>query len=201
MKQGPNNAPAVLSVSYTEAEYVAHMDERKTLIEAARESSKTFDQAVLAFGSAVFGASIAFLKDVAPHPRLFTLRWLGASWFLFSLGLLAALFSFIFSHKACMAEVDASHASLLDRTAIRLENRWSRATDRLNYLCIGMLFFGMMFWVIFALENVAYGGSAMNQPQSPTDKLERGYVPPKAPPPPPPAQPPASPTPAPPVRK
>jgi hypothetical protein len=37
-----------------------YMEERKGLIDAARESARTFDQAVLAFGSAVFGASIAF---------------------------------------------------------------------------------------------------------------------------------------------
>lgn len=58
--------------TYTPEEYAAHMEERKTLIEAARESAKTFDQAVLAFGSAIFGASIAFLKDAltARQPRL-----------------------------------------------------------------------------------------------------------------------------------
>ena len=42
-----------------------HMAERDKLTDAARESSRSFDQAVLAFGAAVFGASVAFLKDVA----------------------------------------------------------------------------------------------------------------------------------------
>ena len=45
-----------------------HLEERAQLIDAARENARTFDKAVLTFGSAVFGFSIAFLKDVAPHP-------------------------------------------------------------------------------------------------------------------------------------
>jgi hypothetical protein len=61
-------------------------DERKEYVDAARESARTFDKAVLTFGSAVFGFSIAFLKDIAPTPARETLKWLGASWLLFSLG-------------------------------------------------------------------------------------------------------------------
>jgi hypothetical protein len=54
--------------SYEDAtkKHAQHMAERDKLTDAARESSRTFDQAVLAFGAAVFGASVAFLKDVAP---------------------------------------------------------------------------------------------------------------------------------------
>ena len=40
--------------------YDQHMVERDKLIDAARESSRTFAQAILAFGAAVFGASAAF---------------------------------------------------------------------------------------------------------------------------------------------
>ena len=88
--------------SYDQAakDHAQYMEERKGLIDAARESARTFDQAILAFGSAVFGASIAFLKDVAPKPQVYTLKWLGISWGLFSIGLLGALLSFLFSHKA-----------------------------------------------------------------------------------------------------
>jgi len=62
---------------------VRHLEERAQLIDAARESARTFDKAVLTFGSVVFGFSIAFLKDVAPHPAPDTLRWLGIAWALF----------------------------------------------------------------------------------------------------------------------
>ena len=54
---------------HAKQKHAQHMAERDKLTDAARESSRTFDQAVLAFGAAVFGASVAFLKDVAPKPQ------------------------------------------------------------------------------------------------------------------------------------
>jgi hypothetical protein len=74
-------------------DHAQYMEERKGLIDAARESARTFDQAVLAFGSAVFGASIAFLKDVAPKAPTLYVEMAGISWGLFSIGLLGALLS------------------------------------------------------------------------------------------------------------
>ena len=68
-------------------EHAHFMQERDRLIDAARESARTFDKAVLTFGSAIFGASIVFLKDVAPNPHQGTLKWLGFSWFCFSTGI------------------------------------------------------------------------------------------------------------------
>jgi hypothetical protein len=56
-------------VDESQDEYKLYLAEREQLIDAGRESARTFDQAVLAFGSVVFGFSIAFLKDIAPNPR------------------------------------------------------------------------------------------------------------------------------------
>jgi hypothetical protein len=72
-----------------------YLKEREGLIDAARESARTFDKAVLTFGAAVFGFSIAFLKDVALHPMRATLPWLGTAWGFFSFGLLFILLSFL----------------------------------------------------------------------------------------------------------
>jgi len=141
---------------YTAEEHSQYLDERKTLIESARESARTFDQAVLAFGSAIFGASIAFLKDVAPHPQHYTLKWLAASWSLFSFGLLAVLLSFLFSHKACMFEVEAGAAVLRNRQHETKVNRWSNTTDKCNYLGVVLLFLGLLSWSVFAFENLAH---------------------------------------------
>src|ERR1039458_8552640 len=105
------------------AESQLYLNEREKLIDAARESARTFDKAVLAFGSAVFGFSIAFLKDIAPKPAPETLKWLGASWLLFSLGLLAILLSFLFSHRACMFEIEVAEKALGDRSFKRERNR------------------------------------------------------------------------------
>ena len=135
-----------------------HMAERDKLTDAARESSRSFDQAVLAFGAAVFGASVAFLKDVAPKPQGYSLPWLCISWSCFTVGLLAVILSFLFSHKACIARIHESAEQLSNPSAKATGDRWGTLTSWCNYLCVGFLFFGVVAWVVFALENLAKPG-------------------------------------------
>ena len=142
---------------YTEQEHAQYIEERRALIDAARESARTFDQAVLAFGSAIFGASIAFLKDVAPHPEHWTLKWLVGAWGCFSVGLFCVLLSFIFSHKACMFEVDEGARLLGNPNLERCHNKAADYTDRCNNLCVALLFLGLVSWIVFALENLGTG--------------------------------------------
>lgn len=160
-------------------EYELYLEERKQLIDAARESARTFDKAVLAFGSAVFGFSIAFLKDIAPKPAPETLKWLGYSWALFSLGLLAILLSFLLSHQACMFEIEVGEKALGKRSYKRKRNPWGLATNWCNVLCIAFLFLGLLCWSVFAFENLRQGDTQMNKVQTPAEK--KGYVPPPSP--------------------
>jgi hypothetical protein len=153
-----------------------YLTERTQLIDAARESARTFDKAVLAFGSAVFGFSIAFLKDVAPSPAPATLKWLGFSWTFFSLGLLAILLSFLFSHRACMFEIDVGEKVLTCPTYQRpKKNPWSIATTRCNFLSVGLLFLGLLCWSMFALRNIGNGSAPMSKSQDSAEK--KGYLP------------------------
>ena len=160
-------------------EHQLYLDERKQLVDAARESARTFDKAVLTFGSAVFGFSIAFLKDIAPNPAPDTLVWLGASWLFFSFGLLTILLSFLFSHRACIFEIEVASSALTLRGCQPKRNRWSRITNWCNFLCVGFLFLGLLCWSVFAFANLSRGGTQLNKVQSPPEK--RGYVPPPQP--------------------
>lgn len=141
-------------------EHEQYMKERERLIDAGREAARTFDQAVLAFGSAIFAGSIAFLKEVAPKPQFYSLKWLGLSWGLFTVGLLFVMLSFMFSHKACMFDIK-SGADALGKPAdhVRPKNRFSSITTWCNYLCIVFLVLGMVSWSVFALENLAKRGA------------------------------------------
>lgn len=178
-------------------EHRRYMKEREGLIDAARESARTFDKAVLAFGSAVFGASDAFLKDVAPHPRGETLGWLAASWALFSVGLTFSLISFLTSHQACMFEIEEGERALGKPKYNRRCNGWSTATDSANVLCVTLLFAGILCWTTFALKNLNEGDDMKTPPPPPPrpERIEKGYTPPRTPPPPPrnPPQPPPPP--------
>lgn len=169
-----------LAADFSQRDYELHLDERKQLVDAARESARTFDQAVLAFGSVVFGFSIAFLKDIAPKPAPETLKWLGAAWLMFSLGLLAILLSFLFSHRACIFQIGVSEKALGNKDYTWEGNPWSKATNWCNIACVALLFLGLVCWSTFAFDNLRYGAAAeMNKVQTPTEK--KGYVPPPPP--------------------
>lgn len=163
----------------TPEEHALYLEERKILIDAARESSRTFDKAVLTFGSAVFGFSIAFLKDVAPKPTADSIIWLRGSWLSFSLGLLAILLSFLFSHRACLFEIGLSEAALGKKNSKPRTNPWGIATDCCNILCIIFLFTGLLCWSNFASINLCYGETPMDKVVKPSEK--KGYVPPSRP--------------------
>jgi len=161
------------------SEYSTYLEERKQLIDAARESVRTFDKAVLTFGSAIFAFSIAFVKDVAPKPLPYTLKWLASSWLLFSLGLLVILFSFLFSHQACLKEIEIGAKCLGTRPHKTEKNTWSVVTTWCNFLSIAFLFLGLLFWCCFALGNLANGDAPVNKVETSVEK--KGYVPPSQP--------------------
>ena len=141
-------------IVYTTEQHAQHMEERKLLIDASRESSRTFDNAMLTFGSAVFGFSIAFIKDVAPHPLTSTLWWLAASWLLFALGLLVICLSFLFSQRACDVEIKESVERLKNAGHESARNKWSDATAGCNLSCVVLFFSGIVCWSIFAFRNL-----------------------------------------------
>jgi hypothetical protein len=145
-------------VTYEQPEYDQHMVERDKLIDAARESLKTFDQAILAFGSAVFAASVAFIKDVAPKPLPYSIPWLCGAWLCFTIGLIAIGLSFLFSHQTCMARIEYSEARLRNRDAIEPKDKWGQLTYWCNYGCLGFLLLGVIAWITFAIENIAKSG-------------------------------------------
>ena len=164
-----------------------NLEDRKQLIDAARESIRTFDQAVLTFGAAVFGFSIAFLKDIAPKPVPETLCWLAFAWGLLSTGLIAILFSFLSSHKACLFELDTCTKRLVeDSPEAQRPNRWSTVTYICNVMSILLIVGGLACWSKFAFANLSYGGM-MSKDKGSIE--ERGYVPHSAPPKAPPAVP------------
>jgi len=146
------------SDDYAQRAHEQFIEERKALVDAAREGSRTFDQAVLAFGSAVFGASVAFIKDVAPKPQLHSLPWLCAAWLAFTFGLAAVVLSFLFSQKACFFRIEECETLLRDPQAQPGKDVWGQRTQWCNWSCVGLLFAGIVCWIIFAIENIAKAG-------------------------------------------
>ena len=63
-----------------EEEYKLNLEDRKILIDAARESARTFDKAILTITSGAFGLSFIFLKEIVPTPNKSSFHLLAFSW-------------------------------------------------------------------------------------------------------------------------
>jgi hypothetical protein len=135
-------------------DYQLYIDERKLLIEALRESSRTFDKAILTLTSGAFGFTIAFLKDVAPKPFQNTLCLLSLSWFFFSLSLVVILFSFLASQKACNEQIDIAYDVIVEKK--QRQTPWATVTTVCNYVSIISLLCAIMFWGCFAYWNIHF---------------------------------------------
>jgi hypothetical protein len=137
-----------------EQRYQLFLEDRKMLVDAWREGSRTFDKAILTFSSGAFAVSIAFLKDVVPYPFPNTLCLLGWSWALFSAALIIILFSFIASQKACEAQIDITYDDLINNT--KRTNSWSTVTAVCNYSSIIVLGLAFLFAGCFVYWNIIY---------------------------------------------
>jgi hypothetical protein len=141
-------------VENEERDYQLYIEERKLLIDALRESSRTFDKAILTLTSGAFGFTIAFLKDIAPAPFQNTLCLLFVSWFFFSFSLVVILFSFLASQNACNEQIDISYDVLVLKK--QRSTPWATVTSICNYVSIISLVIAIIFWGLFAFFNIHY---------------------------------------------
>jgi hypothetical protein len=65
------------------------------LVKARETASRDYDKALLTFAGGALGISIAFIHNVAPHPK--HTAWLGAAWGLFALSLVFVVVSLLTS--------------------------------------------------------------------------------------------------------
>jgi hypothetical protein len=141
-----------LNTKQVEKDYQLFIDERKLLIEGIREGARTFDKSILTVTSGAFGVTIAFMKDIAPHPFSNTLCLLGCSWGLFSLSLVLILSSFLSSQKACKEQIDISYKVLVLKE--NAKTSWTMLTTILNILSIVSLVTAIILWGTFAYWNL-----------------------------------------------
>ena len=76
----------------------ARAGERKRLTDLHEKATDAFDKAVMTLSGGALGISIAFIHDVAHHPRYKGV--IAAAWGAFSLSLLLILLSFLTSERA-----------------------------------------------------------------------------------------------------
>jgi len=140
---------------YAFEEYKLKLDERKMLIDCAREGSNTFDKAILTLTSGAFGLSFIFLKDIVQSPIKETLFMLSLSWIFFSISLIVILVSFLTSPNAHYFEIEQTFK---EKEKDRKKNIWSKITWICNIfsiisLALAFSSMGYFFYTNVILKN------------------------------------------------
>ena len=160
-----------------------YFDERKLLVEAEKETAKTFDTSMITLASGALGLSLLFVREITVE--LNGKSFLLASWVAFSVALVSTMCSFLTSQNATRRQREILDALCL-KTPLSEGNRFASITNCLNWVSIFSFLIGIVFLCTFIYLNLANTKGAQNMPivlpKTPvSEKVERGFVPPKTP--------------------
>lgn len=117
------------------------------LVNARETASRDYDKALLTLAGGALGISIAFIHNVAPHPK--HTAWLGAAWGLFALSLVFVVVSLLTSQYELLGAIKkyGAHedAAISDRRYV---------TARLNVAGGVAFLLGVVALVVFAFLNL-----------------------------------------------
>lgn len=130
-----------------------YLDERKLLIDAEREQSRSFDKAMLTLSAGALALSLTYMADFVVSPSGQGLLY--AAWILFSISLLATAWSFLISQSALRKQreiLDAIHGD--KRRADRhSKNTLGRVTNCLNLCSVIAFTVAVAMLAAFAILN------------------------------------------------
>lgn len=122
-------------------------DYRQWLVQAHHTATRDFDRAVTVLAGGALGLSITFMNEIAPNPT--HKGYVGASWTLFAIGLLATFVSYVTSQGVLLKRIYDEDAG----------EGWGKsylgiATTSLNVIAGIAVIAGFACLVVFALYNL-----------------------------------------------
>lgn len=139
--------------------YKVYLEERKLLIDAEKESTRSLDKAILTLSAGALGLSLTFIRQIVPIIKEGTFFLLILAWGLFCVSILSTLFSFLTSQQAF-----ARQREILDTTYPEWKkckpipsdqkNRPAKCTNVLNIAGIVSFMFGVVCLAIFTIVNL-----------------------------------------------
>ena len=147
------------SDSNDDFKYKVYLEERKSLVDAEREGSRSFDKAILTLAAGAFGLSLTFIRQIVPNIESGTMFMLICAWVGFCISLFSTLISFLTSQSACLKQIEILEAEHLNNQSnhdkeTNLKNMASDYTQRLNILSISAFIIGVIFLAIFSISNL-----------------------------------------------
>jgi len=122
---------------------------RDWLVKAHHTASQDFDRAVMTLAGGGLGISIAFVRDIAPHPVHKWMLAFGLS--AFTLSLVCVFISLLTSQATSLRMIEGIDANREPSEQFDVPG-WM--TDLLNRLAAAFLVLGVGFVVLFALYNL-----------------------------------------------
>lgn len=132
-----------------------YLQERRDLIQAEAEQSRSFDKAILTLTAGALALSLTFAKDVVPTMSASTTWILQLSWGIFVLSLLLTLTSFQISASAIRRQreiLDSEQAS--NRPVGQQINCPARWTGCLNWGSLIAFMVGAVMMTLFVALNL-----------------------------------------------
>lgn len=136
--------------------YQEYIKERQLLFNAKLQGSQSLDKAILTLSAGALGLSLTFIRQIAPHPQLPTLKFIILAWICFGLSILLTLISFLTSQKACDKQIEILEATFLGQEKReKLTNKYSRTTAILNWFSIALFIAGVTLFALFSAINIS----------------------------------------------
>lgn len=133
-----------------------YFDYRKHLTESRRQSYDQFDKAIFLLAGGGLTVSIAFLKGIVPFETAQYKPLLACTWLFFTLPLVLTLLSFIYSRRAIDLQLKFAEEYFVkkDKSAFNKKNKFSKATEYINYSSAVSFLIGLTCLLFFAYLNI-----------------------------------------------
>ena len=139
--------------------YQVYLDERKSLVDAKREGTHSFDKAILTLAGGAFGLSLTFIRQFKQHTIPNCKFMLALAWTGFCISMLSTLISFLTSQSACSKQIEILEVAFCSQnkdvdTRANQKNNFSIWTKRLNVISIFSFIAGTICLAYFTIINL-----------------------------------------------
>jgi len=139
--------------------YETYLQERKFLVESARQESQLFDKSILSLSGGAFVISLAFIRQIAPLPEPGSLILLRLSWICLVLSIVVTLSSIRISQFACDKQIKILEEYYFTENKSKkrvptVKNKLAWLTKLMNIISIISFGIGVILLSLFAIKNL-----------------------------------------------
>jgi len=133
-------------------------------IEKAQQSqAEQFDKAILTVSSALFGLSVAFIKDVAAEPPQ-AICLVALAWCALASSILCTLYSFLASQHALRHNIRVLRG--------QASGNPPELTSKLNYWSFSLFLAGLLLFILFCVVNIMSDEKKPTEPKQEASQTE-----------------------------